>query len=118
MRKIKRVAVAVMATALTLSPVSIFANGLGEGRPFQFRSDNQRQVLLSVERTRLELLSLLGTGGAGAAGGGSGQTGNAVSINVSGDNNTIIVDQTNSGAQTQTSTCSDFNVTGGMFGVC
>lgn len=118
MRIIKRVTMVIATTMLTLSPLSILANGLGEGRPFQFRSDTQRQVLLSVERTRLELLGLLGTSTSGGPGGGSGQTGNAVSINVSGDNNNITVTQTNNGNQEQTSTCSDFNVTGGMFGVC
>lgn len=117
MRNIQRAVAVVMTAALTFSPLSILANGLGEGRPFQFRSDTQRQVLLALERSRLELLGLLGSGG-GGTGGGSGQTGNAVSINVSGSNNNITVTQTNSGAQTQTSTCSDFNITGGMYGVC
>ena len=117
MRKIKRAAAVVTTAVLTLSPLSILANGLGEGRPFQFRSDTQRQVLLALERTHLELLGLLG-GTGGGVGGGSGQTGNAVSINVSGNNNTITVTQDNSGDQSQTSTCADFNITGGMFGVC
>lgn len=118
MRHIKRAAAVITTVALTLSPLSILANGLGEGRPFQFRSDTQRQVLLALERSRLELLGLLGSGTGGGVGGGSGQTGNAVSINVSGNNNTITVTQDNSGDQTQTSTCSGFNITGGMYGVC
>lgn len=113
MRHIKRAAAVITTFALTLSPLSILANGLGEGRPFQFRSDTQRQVLLTLERSRLELLGLLGSG-TGGVGGGSGQTGNAVSINVSGSNNEITVIQTNTGHQTQ---CSDFSITGGMFGV-
>lgn len=118
MRKIKRVTVSVLSTLVILSPLPILANGVGEGRSFQFRSDSQRQVLIAMERTRLEMLGLLGSSGGGGTGGGSGQTGNAASINVSGSNNTITVTQTNSGAQTQTSSCSDFNITGGMYGVC
>lgn len=95
------------------------ANGVGEGRSYQFRSDNQRQVMLAVERTHLELLGLLGGSGAGGlGGGGSGQTGNASSIVINGNNNTVTVDQTNSGSQTQTSDCSSssFNLGGSMFG--
>lgn len=113
MRKFKRVVLVVAAATLALSPLPIFANGLGEGRPFQFRTDAQRQVMVNQERTRLELLGLLGTNG-GGVGGGSGQTGNATSINVSGSNNEITVIQTNTGHQTQ---CSDFSITGGMFGI-
>lgn len=116
MRTIPRLAAVTMAAVMTLSPLPIFANGLGEGRPYQFRTDSERQVALSVERTRLELLGLLG--GGGGLGGGSGQTGNISSITVNGSNNNITVTQDNSGDQTQTSTCSDFNITGGMFGVC
>lgn len=95
------------------------ANGLGESRSYQFRSDSQRQVHLTVERTRLELMGLLGTGTNGGTGGtGTGQTGNTTSVNVSGSNNVISITQTNSGAQTQDRNCSgaSFNVTGGMFG--
>lgn len=100
----------------TLS-VSAYANGIGEGRSYQFRTDNQRQVLLATERSRLELLGLLaGTGG--GLGSGSGQTGNAVSIVVSGSNNTINVTQSNTGNQEQNTDCSgsNFNITGGMYG--
>lgn len=111
---------ALLAGALTLTIAMMapaFANGIGEGRSYQFRSDNQRQVLLGVERSRLEILGLLGEG-AGGVGGGSGQTGNAVSIVVSGSNNNITVNQTNSGDQTQNTNCSNsnFNITGGMYG--
>ncbi len=93
------------------------ANGIGEGSSWQFRSDSQRQVLLTVERTRLELLGMFPSTGSGL-GGGSGQTGNATSIVVSGDNNNISVTQSNSGDQTQTSSCdsSTFDITGGMYG--
>lgn len=98
-------------------PQLALANGLGESRPFQFRSDTQRQVLLTMERTRLELLGLLG-GGVGGPGSGSGQTGNAVTISVSGSNNIITVNQRNLGDQTQNTDCSgaSFNITGGMYG--
>jgi hypothetical protein len=107
--------VAVVALA-AITPVS--ANGLGESRPYQFRSDNQRQVNLTIERTRLELLDLLGNGSSSGNGSGTGQIGNTTSVNVSGSNNVISITQTNSGAQTQTRDCSgaSFNVTGGMFG--
>ncbi len=37
------------------APTAAFANGLGEDRPYQFRTANERQVLLNLERTRLEL---------------------------------------------------------------
>ncbi len=109
-----RYALAIALSIAMVSPTS--AGGLGEGRPWQFRSDNERQSRLSMERTRLELLGLLGS--SGGLGSGTGQTGNAVSINVSGSGNTISVTQTNSGDQTQTSDCSNgtFNVTGGMYG--
>lgn len=108
---------AVVATLSLVLLAPAYANGIGEGRSYQFRSDNQRQVLLGVERTRLELLGLLSSD-SGGLGSGSGQTGNAVSIVVTGNNNNITVDQTNSGNQQQTTDCSNsrFNITGGMYG--
>jgi hypothetical protein len=105
--------------ALLASTLPALANGLGESTAYQFRSESQRQVLLTVERSRLELLGLLGNGaGIGGLGGGTGQVGNQNSISVSGSNVNITINQTNTGAQTQTSDCSgtDFDVTGGMFG--
>ncbi|HEV7291114.1 MAG TPA: hypothetical protein VGN79_02250 [Devosia sp.] len=107
-----------LAAGLICSSAAL-ANGLGEARPYQFRTDSQRQVNLTVERTRLELDGLLGSSGSAAGlGGGTGQTGNQSAITVSGSNNNITITQTNNGAQTQTSDCSDtsFNITGGMYG--
>ncbi len=113
----KNTILALIITAATCLPAA--ANGLGESRSYQFRTDSQRQVNLTVERTRLELLGLLGSGSStGLGGGGTGQTGNITSVNVSGSNNNITITQTNNGSQTQTRDCtgSDFNVTGGMYG--
>ncbi|MBD8066581.1 hypothetical protein IC608_13985 [Devosia sp. PTR5] len=109
----------VAALLVVAGSVPVAANGLGESRSYQFRSDSQRQVLLTVERTRLELLGLLGNGSSNGTGaGGTGQTGNTTSVNVSGSNNVITINQTNNGAQTQTRDCTgaDFNITGGMYG--
>ncbi|ODT70850.1 MAG: hypothetical protein ABS75_10535 [Pelagibacterium sp. SCN 63-23] len=115
--KFPNLALAVLASIVGISGPA-WGNGLGESRPYQFRSDSQRQVNLTVERTRLELRGLLGSSSGGLGGGGTGQIGNSSSVNVSGSNNTITINQTNSGAQTQTRDCSgaNFNVTGGMFG--
>lgn len=112
---------AVVAASLVVLPSAISANGVGEGRPFQFRTDNQRQVLLTTERTRLELFGQLGSsgsGGLGSGGGGCGQTGNASSIVINGNNNTVTVTQDNSGAQTQTRDFSNntYDIGGSMFG--
>ncbi|SEP97020.1 hypothetical protein SAMN05428969_1342 [Devosia sp. YR412] len=109
----------LLAALLLASCTPALANGLGESRSYQFRSDNQRQANLTVERTRLELLDLLGNGTGGGSGGtATGQTGNTTSVNVSGSNNVISITQTNNGAQSQTRDCNgaSFNVTGGMFG--
>lgn len=108
----------LLALLIAAQAAPAAANGLGESRSYQFRSDNQRQVNLTLERTRLELYGLLGNGTNGTGGTGTGQTGNSTSVNVSGSNNVISITQTNSGAQTQTRDCtgSSFNVTGGMFG--
>lgn len=110
-----RHALAIAVLAAAIAPA--MADGLGESRPWQFRTDNERQSRLSVDRTRLELLGLLGSS-SGLGSGGTGQTGNALSINVSGSGNTISVTQSNTGSQTQTSDCSNgtFSVTGGMYG--
>lgn len=109
----------LLAVLVAAQTAPALANGLGESRSYQFRTDSARQVNLTVERTRLELMGLLSSGnGSGTAGTGTGQTGNSTSVNVSGSNNTITITQTNSGAQSQTRDCtgSSFNVTGGMFG--
>lgn len=109
----------LLAALLVAQCAPAFANGLGESRSYQFRTDSQRQVNLTLERTRLELLGLLGSGSSnGGNGGGAGQIGNTTTINVNGSNNTISITQTNSGAQTQERDCSgsSFSVTGGMFG--
>lgn len=109
----------LLSVVILGSSTPVMANGLGESRAYQFRTDSQRQVYLTLERTRLELLGLLGSGiGGGGAGTGTGQVGNTTSVNVSGSNNVISITQTNSGAQTQTRDCggATFNVTGGMFG--
>lgn len=108
----------LLAALLLAHCAPALANGLGESRSYQFRSDNQRQANLTVERTRLELLDLLGNGTGSTGGTGTGQVGNTTSVNVSGSNNVISITQTNNGAQSQTRDCSgaSFNVTGGMFG--
>lgn len=108
----------LLAMLIAAQAAPAAANGLGESRSYQFRSDNQRQVNLALERTRLELFGLLGDGSGGTGGTGTGQTGNSTSVNVSGSNNVISITQTNSGAQTQTRDCTgaSFNITGGMFG--
>ncbi len=110
--------VALVMAALAAGSFPAMANGLGEGRAYQFRTDSQRSVNLTVERSRLELLGLLGGGGIGGTGGGTGQTGNSSYINISGSNNVVTINQTNNGAQTQSRDCSgaSFNITGGMFG--
>jgi hypothetical protein len=113
----KRLLVAAIAMALSALPAS--GNGLGESRSYQFRTDSQRQVFLTIERARLELQDLLGNDGAGNGfGSGTGQIGNNSYINISGDNNVVNVVQNNSGNQTQTRDCSgaSFDITGGMFG--
>lgn len=75
---------------------SASANGIGESRPWQFRSFNERQVLLNI----LQVTGgLTGTGVGGLNGLGT-QTGTASSIVINGDNNTINVTQDNSGDQT------------------
>ena len=109
----------LLAALLIAQCSPALANGLGESRSYQFRTDSQRQVFLTIERTRLELLDLLGNGTSGGGGGtATGQTGNTTSVNVSGSNNVISITQTNSGAQSQARDCrgGSFSVTGGMFG--
>ncbi|KPF46522.1 hypothetical protein ACSV9I_12535 [Rhizobium sp. G187] len=81
-------------------PCSASANGLGDDRPYQFRSANERQVLLNLERTRLELQGRFNTGVGSAAGLGTQQTGNSTTINVTGSNNDITVTQDHNGDQT------------------
>lgn len=114
---ISRLSLLVLSAAAVAAPSMGFANGIGEGRSFQFRSEAQRQVMLTMERTHLELLGLL-TSNSGLGTGGSGQTGNASSITVNGSNNVITVNQTNSGNQTQNTDCSSstFQLGGSMFG--
>lgn len=92
-------------------PSVAFANGLGEDRPYQFRSANERQVLLNLERTRLELQGEFPATGVGSGSGlGTQQTGNATTININGSGNTVTVTQTNSGAQTITQTDSNNSI--------
>jgi hypothetical protein len=97
----------VLACAL---PSVVWANGLGEDRPYQFRSANERQVLLNLERTRLEQEGAIGTGVGSSAGLGTQQTGNSTVINIDGSNNDIAVDQDNSGDQTVTQTDSNNSI--------
>ncbi|MFN7023646.1 MAG: hypothetical protein ACK4QP_03835 [Pseudorhizobium sp.] len=90
---------------------SASANGFGEDRPYQFRSANERQVLLNLERTRLELQREFPATGVGSAAGlGTQQTGNSTTININGSGNTVTVDQDNSGNQTITQTDSNNSV--------
>lgn len=95
----------LMAATLTVAisgPSLVLANGLGEDRPYQFRSANERQVSLNAERTRLELQGKFPMGVGSSAGlGGTQQTGNDLIITINGNgNNTIDVGQTNNGDQT------------------
>jgi hypothetical protein len=89
------------------------ANGLGEGRPYQFRTELQRQTLLAGERLRLEFLGFIGSG-TGVGVGQGGQTGNAVSIAVGGSNNNITVTQTNTGSQNLQDGSDQWSCIGGM----
>jgi hypothetical protein len=117
MKSISTLSVMLVALAGLASPA--LANGLGESRPYQFRTDSQRSVNLTVERSRLELAGLLGNGSSGGGtGGGTGQTGNSSYINISGSNNNVTITQSNTGNQSQTRDCSgaSFNITGGMYG--
>ena len=94
------------SSALFLSG-SALANGLGEDRPYKFRDANDRQVLLNLERTRLEFFSGVGS----AYGLGHQQKGNDTYIHISGDNNTVDVNQEHTGDQsTQSSSGSSSNV--------
>lgn len=94
-----------------MAPSAAVANGLGEDRPYQFRSANERQVLLNLERTRLELQGKFPATGVGSAAGlGTQQTGNATTITINGSGNTITTTQTNSGAQTITQTDSNNSI--------
>lgn len=102
--------VRVIALAGVLPSVT-FANGLGEDRPYQFRSANERQVLLNLERTRLELQGEFPATGVGSAAGlGTQQTGNSTTININGSGNTVTVTQDNTGDQTITQTDSNNSI--------
>lgn len=83
-----------------LVPTGALANGLGDDRPYQFRSANERQVLLNLERSRLELQGKLGTGVGSSAGLGTQQTGNSTTINITGSGNDVTVTQDHNGDQT------------------
>ncbi len=95
---------------VSASPLVAAANGLGDDRPYQFRSANERQVLLNIERTRLEQDGAIGTGVGSTAGLGTQQTGNSTVINIDGSNNDITVDQDNTGDQTVTQTDSNNSI--------
>jgi hypothetical protein len=81
-------------------PSSVFANGLGEGRPWDFRTPSEQQILLLGEQTRLNFLAYdRESVAAGAAA--SGQTGNSLSIVITGSGDNVIdTGQDNSGGQT------------------
>lgn len=99
--------VTLLASSALLLSGTAFANGLGEDRPYKFRDANDRQVLLNAERTRLEFFSGVGS----AYGLGHQQKGNDTYIHISGDGNTVNVDQDHSGDQsTQSSSGSSSNV--------
>ena len=94
-----------------VSPAAALANGLGEDRLYQFRTPNERQVLLNLERTRLELQGKFPATGVGSSAGlGTQQTGNATTITINGSGNTVTVDQDNSGDQTITQTDSNNSI--------
>ena len=89
----------LLVTASVIGAASIgpaFANGAGENTPWQFRTPSERQVLLNEEMERLSLDKGLGVGSSSGLGT---QTGNAISVTVSGSNNTVTLDTTNSGDQ-------------------
>lgn len=94
--------VSFLLVVLAVGPA--VANGIGESSSFQFRSVNDKQVLLNLERMRMEVVGLLGVGSGGGLGG---QTGNTTTIAVSGSNNTINVDQDHTGNQTSTDNSTD-----------
>ncbi|WP_394155138.1 hypothetical protein [Loktanella salsilacus] len=81
-------------------PGFVFANGLGEGRPWDFRTPSEQQILLLGEQTRLNFLAYdRDSVAAGAAA--SGQTGNSLSIVITGSGNNVIdTGQDNNGDQT------------------
>ena len=78
------------------------ANGVGESNPYDFRSDNARQVLNNSESVRLNYLNA--NRGVGSSFGiGTTQTGNTTTIEITGDgDNTIDIGQENSGDQDTT----------------
>lgn len=82
-----------------LAATTASANGVGESDPYDFRSDNARQVLNNSESVRLNYLNA--SRGIGSSFGiGASQTGNTTTIDVTGDgDNTIDVGQDNSGNQ-------------------
>lgn len=104
--------VAWLVALVVVAPSMAFANGLGEDRPYQFRSANERQVLLNLERTRLELKGEFraNTGVGSGSGLGTQQTGNATTININGSGNTVTVTQDNDGNQTITQTDSNNSI--------
>ncbi|MBC2774380.1 hypothetical protein H6M51_16055 [Rhizobium sp. AQ_MP] len=103
---------AAVAIALGLIyPSAAVANGLGEDRPYQFRTANERQVLLNLERTRLELQRKFPATGVGSSAGlGTQQTGNSTTITISGSGNTITTSQTNTGGQSISQTSSNNSI--------
>ncbi|WP_430448003.1 hypothetical protein [Rhodophyticola sp.] len=88
----------LVCIAVSFTAPASFANGFGEARGFQFRSPSERQVLLQQEQTRLQFMNFERQGS--LANQGIGQTGNQLSITITGNgDNTITLDQTNSGNQ-------------------
>lgn len=104
--------VAWLVALAVAAPSIASANGLGDDRPYQFRTANERQVLLNLERTRLELKGEFraNTGVGSGSGLGTQQTGNSTTITINGSNNAVNVTQSNTGSQGITQTDSNNSI--------
>jgi VCBS repeat-containing protein len=94
---LRAVLVALLGCTLFISGgVCAFANGANENGSWQFRSANDRQVLLNE---LIEQENIKHNFGVGSSSGLGTQTGNAVSITVGGSNDTVTVNSSNTGDQ-------------------
>ena len=93
----RAVFVALIGCAIASISVSgAVANGANENGSWQFRSANDRQVLLNELIEQEQIKHNFGVGNSAGLGT---QTGNAVSITVGGSNDTVTVDSSNTGDQ-------------------
>jgi VCBS repeat-containing protein len=94
---LRAVLVALLGCTLSISSgACAFANGANENGSWQFRSANDRQVLLNELIEQEQLKHNFGVGSSNGLGT---QTGNAVSISIGGSNNSVTVDSSNTGDQ-------------------